>query len=55
MKQGKSKEEKIIATTVRVPQSFWDQVRIRAIKEGVGTGELIIRVLTDYLKKGDRP
>jgi hypothetical protein len=51
MKQAKSKQ-RIIATTVRVPQEFWDRVRIQAIHEGVGTGELIIRVMTDYLKKG---
>ena len=50
MGKGKPKG-KIVATTVRVPQEFWDKVRIRAIHEGVGTGQLIVRVLSDYLKK----
>jgi hypothetical protein len=49
-KSNEPKEEKILATTVRVPRSFWNQVRIQAVKEGVGTGELIVRVLNDYLK-----
>jgi hypothetical protein len=54
MKRDKPKEE-TIATTVRVERSFWGKVRNRAFEEGIGTGELIIRALKQYLEKGGRP
>jgi hypothetical protein len=51
MRKVKSKRELVI-TTVRVPRVFWGKVRARAFEEGLGTGELIIRALSEYLRKG---
>jgi hypothetical protein len=48
----KPKPKETIATTVRVPRELWDKVQHRAVDEGIGTGELIIRLLGEYLKKG---
>lgn len=50
MKKQQIKEE-TIATTVRVPRSFWAKVRAKAFEEGLGTGELIVRALEQYLKE----
>jgi hypothetical protein len=54
MKKEKPKEE-ILKTTLRVPRPLWEKVRHRAIDEGIGAGELVLRALYEYVKKGDWP
>jgi len=47
----KSKEE-IIKTTIRVPRQLWDKVRIRAIEQSTSAEAMVIKALTELLKKG---
>jgi hypothetical protein len=54
MKKGKQqKGEDLVITTIRAPRPFWAKVRTKAFEEGIGTGELILKVLAEYLKKGE--
>jgi hypothetical protein len=52
MKKGKASKPDLVITTIRAERKFWGQVRARAFAEGLGTGELVLKVLADYLKKG---
>lgn len=52
MPKKKEQEEARVITTVRIERGFWGKVRIRAYEEGLGTGELIIKALEQYLKGG---
>jgi hypothetical protein len=52
MKKGKPAKQDLVITTARVPREFWGKVRARAFEEGLGTGELIIKALEQYLKGG---
>ena len=52
MKKGKQPKGDLVITTIRAPRPFWAKVRTKAFEEGLGTGELILKVLADYLKKG---
>jgi hypothetical protein len=47
----KGKQADLIITTIRAPRPFWAKVRTRAFEEGIGTGELILKVLAEYLKR----
>jgi hypothetical protein len=47
-------KEEVIATTVRVPKTFWLKVQHCAVDEGLGTGELILKALAEYLKRERR-
>jgi hypothetical protein len=49
MKKLKPKEQLVI-TTIRAPRPFWAKVRARAFADGLGTGELILKLLANYLK-----
>jgi hypothetical protein len=49
----KKPKEELIMTTARIPRQFWAKVRARAFEEKIGTGDLIIRALAEYLKKGE--
>jgi hypothetical protein len=51
-KQKKPKEDLVI-TTIRAPRAFWSKVRTQAFNEGMGTGELILKLLAEHLKKGE--
>jgi len=51
MAKRKPKEDLVI-TTIRAPRAFWAKVRTKAFEEGLGTGELILKVLAEYLRKG---
>lgn len=42
--------EKIIRTTIRVPEKLWDRTRHAAIRDHVSLQELIIKALEAYLK-----
>jgi hypothetical protein len=42
------KNEQIIRTTIRVPQSLWDAARHRAIDEKISLQDLVIRALVKY-------
>jgi predicted HicB family RNase H-like nuclease len=48
------KGEEIVRTTLRVPRKLWDEVRHRAIKDHLSLQDLVIRALTEYVKKGGR-
>jgi hypothetical protein len=50
MPKKTEKQEALVITTVRIPRGFWGKVRIRAYEEGLGTGELIIKALDQYMK-----
>lgn len=47
-----AKEEKVIRTTIRVPEKLWDQAKYRTIKDHVTLQELIVSALEAYLKGG---
>jgi len=42
----------IIKTTLRVPKTLWDRVKIEAIKRNTTAESFIIQALTAELKKG---
>ena len=44
-----SKNEKIIRTTIRVPQKLWDMARHRAIDDGLSLQDLVIKALVKYV------
>jgi predicted HicB family RNase H-like nuclease len=49
-----AKNEQIIRTTIRVPQSLWDEARHKAIDEKLSLQDLVIKALVKYVgKKGD--
>ena len=50
MKKGKQPKQDLVITTARIPREFWGKVRARAFEEKIGTGELIIKSLEQYLK-----
>jgi predicted HicB family RNase H-like nuclease len=45
-------DEKIIRTTIRVPQKLWDRAKIRSIQEHTSVQDLVIAALQSYLKEG---
>jgi hypothetical protein len=47
-----SKPEKLIRTTIRVPESLWDAARHQAIDEKISLQELVIRAVSKYTKGG---
>ena len=47
-----AKNETIIRTTIRVPQSLWDAARHQAIDEKISLQDLVIRALVKYTKGG---
>ena len=51
MAKAKQPKEDLVITTIRAPRPFWAKVRNQAFVEGVGTGELILKVLAEYLKQ----
>ena len=51
MAKDKPAKQDLVITTARIPRDFWARVRARAVREHLGTGELIIKALTEYLKK----
>jgi hypothetical protein len=52
MKKRKQPKQDLVITTARIPREFWGKVRARAFEENMGTGELIIKALEQYLKGG---
>jgi|APFre7841882590_1041340.scaffolds.fasta_scaffold73949_2 hypothetical protein len=44
-------EEKIIKTNVLLPESMWEQAKIRATMERVSFTEIVRRALGEYLAK----
>ncbi len=42
---------KEIKTSFLLPEELWRQAKIRAVNEGVSLGELIRKILADYLEK----
>jgi hypothetical protein len=51
-RDGMGKNEKIIRTTIRVPESLWDAARHQAIDERISLQELVIRAVSKYTKGG---
>lgn len=47
-----SKPDEIIKTTIRVPKTLWDRVRIRAIEDGSSAEAIVVKALGEHLKKG---
>jgi predicted HicB family RNase H-like nuclease len=47
-----AKNETIVRTTIRVPESLWDAARHQAIDEKISLQELVIRAVTKYTKGG---
>jgi hypothetical protein len=45
-------KETIIKTTIRVPKQLWDKVRIRAIEQGTSAEAMVVKALTEHLKRG---
>jgi thiaminase len=54
MTKNKPKSDDVVITTIRAPRPFWAKVRNQAFVEGLGTGELILKVLAEYLKQGGK-
>lgn len=44
---------KDIKTSFMLPEEIWKQAKIRAAQEGISLGELIRRLLSDYLQKAE--
>jgi plasmid stability protein len=44
---------KDIKTSFMLPDDIWKQAKVRAAQEGISLGELIRKVLRDYLEKGE--
>jgi predicted DNA binding CopG/RHH family protein len=44
--------EKVIKTTLRVPQSVWTAARIRGLEEGIPVQDLVVKAIESYLKGG---
>lgn len=45
-------KEQVTKTTLRVPKTLWDKVKIRAIQENISAEALVNSALTQYLKGG---
>jgi hypothetical protein len=43
---------KIIMTSIRVPHSLWERVRIEAIRRQTSAQDLVIEALQQFLKGG---
>lgn len=50
----KAASERIVKTTLRVPHPLWTSARIRALEEGIPVQDLVVRAISDYVKKGGR-
>jgi|HubBroStandDraft_2_1064218.scaffolds.fasta_scaffold281183_2 hypothetical protein len=50
--KAKPKKPQVI-TTMRVDREFWGKVRSRAFSEGLSVTALVVKVLSDYLRKGN--
>jgi len=42
---------KDIKTSFMLPEEIWKQAKVRAAQEGISLGELIRKLLADYLQK----
>ena len=49
----KKSKEQIVKTTIRVPKSVWDAVRIQAIKQNISAEKFVVEALTRHLKGGN--
>lgn len=47
-----AKDEKIIRTTIRVPEKLWQRTKHAAINERVSLQELILKAIEAHLKGG---
>jgi predicted HicB family RNase H-like nuclease len=47
-----AKDEKIIRTTIRVPEKLWEKTKHAAIRDHISLQELVIKGLEAYLKGG---
>jgi hypothetical protein len=54
MKKKVQPAERIVKTTLRVPYSLWTSARIRALEEGIPVQDLVVRAISEYVKKGGR-
>ena len=45
-------KDEIIRTTIRVPRSLWNQVRISAIEQNTSAEAFVVKALKKLLKKG---
>ena len=53
-KEAEKAGEKIVKTTLRVPQSLWTRTRIRALQDGIAVQDLVIQAITEHVKKGGK-
>jgi len=44
---------KDIKTSFMLPEDIWKEAKVRAAQEGISLGELIRKLLKDYLQKGE--
>jgi hypothetical protein len=51
MPRGKQRAEKVIKTTVELPESLWRNVKLRALDDHSDLRGIIIKALHAYLKK----
>ncbi len=42
---------KDIKTSFMIPEDIWKAAKVRAVEEGISLGELIRKLLSDYLEK----
>jgi hypothetical protein len=54
MKKKAQPGERIVKTTLRVPYSIWTSARIRALEEEIPVQDLVVRAITEYVKRGGR-
>jgi predicted DNA-binding ribbon-helix-helix protein len=54
VKKKKAKAKDQVITTMRVDREFWGKVRAQAFDEHLSVTALVVKVLDEYLKKGDR-
>ena len=54
MQKPTENEERIVKTTLRVPQTLWTKARIRALEEGIPVQDLVAKAISEYVKKGTR-
>ena len=47
-------EQKLMKTSLRLPEDLWKRAKIRAIKENIDAQDLVAKAIEDYLKKGRR-
>jgi hypothetical protein len=48
----KGKKQESVKTTLRLPRTLWDEIRIKAIKDGVTAQDMVINALSAFLKGG---